>query len=711
MNEPLYRLPKGGRNSAAGFTIGALGSAFIAILLSVWATTQWVAWKLGFPPLLGPSLSEGPLSPGKLLLLVAAGAVGLALVRRLLRPPPWSLATLGVIGLVGLAAAATGPLYEPWAFFFWNFRLGSVPGTERLWTIGRWAIGIPSHAAVLVAVGFAVWRARQIGGASDTHGSARYARREEIKRAGLLDAEGGVYVGAFADGGTIHYLRDRGPTHCLAFAPTRTGKGVGLVLPTLLSWTESVVVHDVKGENWALSAGWRKNVLGQSVLRFDPTCTDGSGARYNPLLEVRPGAHEVRDVQNIAEIIMEPAGRDDEHGSHWSETGADFLVALILHVLYARPEKTLAACLDLISAPGLPIESICNEMIQTVHDPRGERSWRAPGTGEPVSTHPVVASGAQALLNKSPNERSSVVSTVRRALRLYADPVVARNIGASDFRLQDLMNGERPISLYLAVPPSDLRRTRPLLRIILNQMLHRLTETMEFRDGRPVPHYRHRLLLMMDEFPALGKVPFFEDALAFMSGYGIKAYLITQSLEQLYGVYGRDETILANCHIRVAYTPNKLETARLLSEMTGSMTVHKEVRTYTGHRISPWLGHVIAAEQESQRPLLTPDEALRLPEDIALIFAHGCPPIYGRKIRYHGDPTFEARAKIPPPQNSDRTLRSESEWVTRSAQISVSPQPSPSGAGAQLAEAVDELFPVEPSADETNSSETDAAWG
>jgi len=145
------------------------------------------------------------------------------------------------------------------------------------------------------------------------------------------------------------------------------------------------------------------------------------------------------------------------------------------------------------------------------------------------------------------------------------------------------------VSLYLTVPPSDLTRVRPLVRLLINQIGRRLTERMDFEEGRPTPRYRHRLLLMLDEFATLGRLEFFQTQLSYLPGYGIKAFLIVQDLSQLYAAYGRDESIVSNCDLRVAYAPNKVETARLLSDMAGAMTVHKETRTYTGNRLNPVL--------------------------------------------------------------------------------------------------------------------------
>ena len=286
-----------------------------------------------------------------------------------------------------------------------------------------------------------------------------------------------------------------------------------------------------------------------------------------------------------------------------------------------------------------------NEMVDTEHDPAGERGWVHRSTGERTKTHPVVAGAARAVMNKSENERSSVISSAVKCLSLYRDEVVAENTSACDFRISDLVQQERPVSLYLTVPPSDLSRTRPLVRLLIQQIGRRLTESLHFEDGRAVAQARHRLLFLMDEFPSLGRLEFFETQLAFLAGYGVQAFLIVQDLSQLYAAYGRDESIVSNCGIRVAFAPNRIETARLLSDMAGTMTVHRSRRMYSGHRLSPWLSHVMASEEESQRPLLTPDEALRLPDDATLVFRAGHRPIYAEKLRYYEDPRLLARAR------------------------------------------------------------------
>jgi type IV secretion system protein VirD4 len=246
------------------------------------------------------------------------------------------------------------------------------------------------------------------------------------------------------------------------------------------------------------------------------------------------------------------------------------------------------------------------------------------------------------LLNKSENERSGVLSTAMSFLGLYRDPVVAQVTRQCDWRIRDLVGDERPTTLYLVVPPSDISRTKPLVRLILNQIGRRLTEDLHAK-GR-----RHRLLLMLDEFPALGRLDFFESALAFMAGYGLKSFLIAQSLNQIERAYGPNNSILDNCHVRVSFATNDERTARRVSDALGMATELRAMKNYAGHRLSPWLGHLMVSRQETARPLLTPGEVMQLPPDDELILISGCPPIRAQKARYYEDRQLRERV-LPPP--------------------------------------------------------------
>jgi type IV secretion system protein VirD4 len=264
-----------------------------------------------------------------------------------------------------------------------------------------------------------------------------------------------------------------------------------------------------------------------------------------------------------------------------------------------------------------------------------------PHLGE-AGVHPVIASSARELLNKSENERSGVLSTAMSFLGLYRDPVVAKITARCDWRIADLVGSRKPVTLYLVVPPSDINRTKPLIRLILNQIGRRLTEELE-TSGR-----RHRLLLMLDEFPALGRLDFFESALAFMAGYGIKSFLIAQSLNQIERAYGPNNSILDNCHVRVAFATNDERTAKRVSDSLGTATELRDSTNYAGHRLAPWLGHLMVSRQETARPLMTPGEIMQLQPTDEIVMVAGTPPIRAAKARYYEDARFKERILTPP---------------------------------------------------------------
>ena len=445
---------------------------------------------------------------------------------------------------------------------------------------------------------------------------------------------------------------------CLCFAPTRSGKGVGLVVPTLLTWPGSCIVHDIKGENWGLTAGFRARH--GRVLLFDPT--NAKSAAYNPLLEVRRGEWEVRDVQNVADVLVDPEG-SLERRNHWEKTSHSLLVGAILHVLYAEPDKTLAGVAGFLSDPKRPIEVTLRAMMTTAH------------LGK-TGPHPVIASAARELLNKSENERSGVLSTAMSFLGLYRDPVVAQVTHHCDWRIRDLVEGDRPATLYLVVPPSDISRTKPLVRLILNQIGRRLTEDLHAR-GR-----RHRLLLMLDEFPALGRLDFFESALAFMAGYGLKSFLIAQSLNQIEKAYGPNNAILDNCHVRVSFATNDERTAKRVSDALGTATEMRAMKNYAGHRLSPWLGHLMVSRQETARPLLTPGEVMQLPPEDELVLVSGVPPIRAKKVRYFRDARLTERVLAPPVVTEHSGTPPPDDWSRLPVPAVTRPRSQPVGRGA-----------------------------
>ncbi|MCP3418633.1 conjugal transfer protein TraG [Bradyrhizobium brasilense] len=572
--------------SATKILWGQVITVLAIVLLTFWTATEWTAWRLGFQPQLGQ---------------------------------PWF-------------ELFHFPFYLPPAFFWWWYAYDAY--APHIFIEGAYIAASGGMIAAAVAIGMSVWRAREAKDA-ETYGSARWAEAKEIGQAGLLGPDG-VVLGRFERA----YLRHDGPEHVLCFAPTRSGKGVGLVIPSLLTWPGSAIVHDIKGENWQLTAGFRARH--GRVLLFDPT--NAKSSAYNPLLEVRHGELEVRDVQNIADILVDPEGSLEKR-NHWEKTSHALLVGAILHVLYAEEDKTLAGVAAFLSDPKRPIESTLTAMMRTAH------------LGE-AGVHPVVASAARELLNKSGNERSGVLSTAMSFLGLYRDPVVAEVTRRCDWRITEIVGGERATTLYLVVPPSDINRTKPLIRLILNQIGRRLTEDLQAKAGR------RRLLLMLDEFPALGRLDFFESALAFMAGYGIKSFLIAQSLNQIEKAYGPNNSILDNCHVRVSFATNDERTAKRVSDALGMATEMKAMKNYAGSRLAPWLGHLMVSRSETARPLLTPGEMMQLPPSDEIVMMSGLHPIRAKKARYYEDGRFQERILAPPAQTKPNDNRPD-DWSSR----------------------------------------------
>lgn len=573
-------------------------------------------------------------------------------------------------------------IYAPWDIVRWALKWHDrfPDAFLRAGSVGVAVAGI-GLIALLVSQ---MVRANTAKASRYLHGSARWANVSDIRAAGLLpkrqtllqvvvgccaSSGSGVYVGAWSDRkGKVRYLRHDGPEHVLTYAPTRSGKGVGLVVPTLLSWSSSAVITDLKGELWALTSGWRQKHGRNKVLRFEPATAIGS-ACWNPLDEIRIGTeNEVGDVQNLATLIVDPDGKGLE--THWQKTSQALIVGVILHALYKAKVEGLSATLPVVDAmlsdPNRGIGELWMEMITYIH--------------VDGKNHPVIGSSARDMLDRPEEEAGSVLSTAKSYLALYRDPIVARNVGKSEFHIRDLMHHDSAVSLYIVTQPNDKARLRPLVRVMVNMIVRQLSDRMDFKAGRAVVHYKHRLLMMLDEFPSLGRLDIMQESLGFLAGYGIKCYLICQDINQLKSRetgYGHDESITSSCHIQNAYPPNRMETAEHLSKLTGQTTVIKEQITTSGRRTSALLGQVSRTIQESQRPLLTPDECLRMPGPVKndrgdieqagdmVIYVAGFPAIYGRQPLYFKDPVFQARAAISAPPSSDRLRHfHDTPWVS-----------------------------------------------
>lgn len=502
------------------------------------------------------------------------------------------------------------------------------------------------------------------------HGSARWATLKDIEQAGLLSNEG-VVVGAFQERHKKYYLIHNGSEHIYTNAPTRSGKGVSLIVPTLLTWKHSVVVTDIKSELWSMTAGYRQKHLNNKVIKFAPA--NGDSAKWNPFDEIRAGTeHEIADAQALALIIVDPQGKGLE--DHWVKSAYSLITGCILYLIEQQKKCEGRASLRdldlLISDTSRPLTVLWELMKQ--------------------ADNVIARQVGQDMLDKPENEGGSIVSTAKTELSLYRDPIVAENTSFSNFKVKDLMNYETPVTLYIVTNPADIERLAPIFRLLVNtiikmnvsefsfiqtqpQVLSKFEQLKRKIQGKPTTlyasirgqgNYKHRLLLMLDEFPSLGKISIIEKALAYMAGYGIKTYLISQNIEQLYQLYGENEAITSNCHIQNAFAPLKIKTAEYLSKQSGETTVIEEKITVSDGGFMGKKSHSKSYEHV-KRALLTVDECMRLPiaetnekKEIIkaaemLVFVAGIPAIKGIQSLYFQEEIWSARASILPPDKTD----------------------------------------------------------
>jgi type IV secretion system protein VirD4 len=531
-------------------------------------------------------------------------------------------------------------VYAPWQVFIWMHRYSNVIPETLNETYGILA-GTLLVTILLTALvrRTQAYKVRPIG-------QDRWGTTKDMRAAGLFGGIGTV-VGEFK-GCPLTY---NGPEHQLVSGASRSGKGVGHVVPTLLAWPASALVYDVKNELYPITAGWR-STFGRAIC-FNPTASDS--ARFNPLFEIRKGPQEIRDAQNVAEMLVNPEGAKRTLDI-WDTKAAELLVALMLHVLYTAPEnqKNLAT----VRIKLFNLEASCREMAETPHLLNKQ-------TGE-ICPHPEIERVAKDLLSKYPKFRDSVCAAASSYLTLYADPMIAEMTSTSDFRLSDLMCHDRPLTLYLQPPPSDAPRLRPLVRLIINQVCRALMDKLKTDHlGR---EKRRRLLLLLDEFPTLGRLDFLSLGLRQMAGYGIKAHLIVQSFNDILEAYGNNNTIIDNCHILTAFASADTTTCQRISQMSGTTTEYRE--SYSEHRgrHGGLIGHRSVSYSEQVRPLLQPGDVRELPADDQLLFVTGFKPMRVKKLRYYASAYFKDRllpGPVPKPVLAEE--RPLCEWTDERA--------------------------------------------
>lgn len=527
-----------------------------------------------------------------------------------------------------------GPIriYAPWSILTWY---------------GRWAARHPQafDQAALVGLCVFVWPILLIAGLTrrfvarpKPFGTAAWGGLAEAKAAGLLNGER-------LTGRVLGRLRGRlltftGVEHCILVGASRSGKGAGHVVTTETAWGESQFTYDRKGELWHITADHRRKF--SHTFYFAPT--DINTARWNPLFEVRKGPMEIADIQNIVGILVDPIGLKQGNLDFFDQSAANFFTGVILHALYTAPDelKNLTYVRRLL----IDINATLDAMLGTKHrwrpDPRAADGLARDADGEPIAeVHPEVWLGATAFRSMEPRVRSSVLATAQKSLALWADPLVSHATSWSDFCIGDLVCAEAPVSFYLITPQAHADRLAFLVRVMLRQSLNSLMETID-ADSRGRKK-RHRLLMMLDEFPKLGALPFLENALGEMAGYGVTAHLICQSFNDVFKHYGVHTSIFDNCHITAAFATSEPTSIERIIKRAGRSLEMRE--SFSDPRLMFGKGHRSRNQAEVERYVLAEQDVRALPGGKQFLFVNNAKPFLADKIRFWEEPLFSVHCR------------------------------------------------------------------
>ena len=466
------------------------------------------------------------------------------------------------------------------------------------------------------------------------HGDARFASPAEVVRAGLTGSNGepSILIGRHRG----RFLSLPGQLSVMLSAPTRSGKGVGVVIPNLLNWPDSVVVLDIKGENYGITAGYRA-ARGQAVYAFSPFDDDAHSHRWNPLTAVRRSPlHRVGDLLTIGQVFFPNDGGGTSSEAFFNDQARNLFLGLGL-VLLETPTlpRTVGEMLRQSSGKGRSLKDHLSGLIAQ----RGEESSAAsPALSDEC------CDALQRLLSNSENTLSSVVATFNAPLTIFADAVVDAATSADDFRLEDVRR--RRMSVYVRIPPNRLANARPLLNLFFSQLVSLNTQALPEQD----PSLKLQCLLVNDEFAAMGRVGVISSAAAFLAGYNLRLLTVVQAMSQLDAVYGDKEarTFATNHGLQILYAPREQRDADEYSAMLGQFTERATSRGRS--RSFGGQGHnsISRNESEQRRALLLPQEFKELGSERLVVIFENCKPILGEKIRYYRDKAFTSRL-LPAP--------------------------------------------------------------
>lgn len=457
------------------------------------------------------------------------------------------------------------------------------------------------------------------------HGAARFANTAEIRKAGLLDPKGGLDKTILVGKKNGRYLTYGGYQFVILAAPTRSGKGVGIVIPNCLNFSDSLVVLDIKGENFDITSGFRAK-HGQKVYLFAPFDENGVTHRYNPLEYISDDpAQRLSDIDAIGTALYSGGTQNDKF---WSENAKDLFRGLCLFVLERNDlPKSFGEILRQASGKGKPLKEYIYEELKKAQD-----------EGRPFSNACIDC--LNRVLSNSENTLAGIVATFGTPLLIFQNPRVDLATSANDFDLREVRR-ER-MSIYFKVPPNKLKEGSVLVNLFFDQLLNLNTRVLPSQDKT----LKHQCLVLLDEMTSIGRVAMIAQAVSYMAGYNMRLLTIIQNKSQLEDAYGKAGalTLLSNHALMVMYAPSPTvqSDAQEYSEMLGYETVKSRSRTASMNSSS-------TSTSDQRRALMLPQEIRELGQTREIVSLENCKPILCDKIRYYEDPDFTSRANLSPP--------------------------------------------------------------
>lgn len=539
------------------------------------------------------------------------------------------------------------------------------------------------------------------------HGTARWATRKDLENYGMLQRYG-VVCGELASAGVgYHVDREKaslvldlkktlvlkkpliaplvchsGRTNTWMIAPTRSGKGVSTVIPTCLNYgvpywgrdkktgkkiikgRGSMVIFDPKGENWAATAGWRSRF--STCIPFRPLDENGNTAHYNPVHEIPDSPSEAFSWADMIGGIFFGAdkaksGGGDGASEYFNNTARDIFAAVVMHVRFSKKipweKKNLSTVLDCFSQEKTEAEKEsdnedgggCGAALLAAMREKGVHV-RDDLKTEATMIHELIVKAANRSETQNPKERSSTFSTVFSKINLFQDPLLAQSTAYSDFSVDDFINGENGISLYLIVPYNHIQRIAPIFRMIITYMIKKFSSGTTNANSVKL---KVPCLFLLDEFPVLGYFPDIALNAGILAGYGVTFFIVSQSLNQIVDVYGENHPFLDHCKTIILYAPGNLKDAKQFAETIGNRSVLLDNISSSGNKWEAGFNNISRSSQETQTSLINPDELMKLEFNRAIIFNQGMSPYKGKKVVYYEDPRFKGKSFRPTPEMKD----------------------------------------------------------